>query len=246
MMTGDLGFDESKHYLGKLCPRSHEWRETGKTLRRKTKGKCAGCCIECDKLTTKTYRKRFPEKERARQRARSEKKKEWYGNNRDKVIARVRRNYRENKARILLRGREYYRRNASRIKIRTKNYRSRPEVRQRSLFWQFSRREKLKQVHRVGCTLAQVDTRFAEFENRCAYCLSPENLTVDHFIPIDRGGSDCLGNYVPACKSCNSSKHNKDPLDWYKQQESYTLERWRNILKVLGKREESYNQIPLF
>ncbi len=43
----------------------------------------------------------------------------------------------------------------------------------------------------------------------CQYCgkrFSPENLTLDHVIPISRGGKDTWTNVVSACKKCNHQK----------------------------------------
>jgi 5-methylcytosine-specific restriction endonuclease McrA len=44
------------------------------------------------------------------------------------------------------------------------------------------------------------------FGQRCAYCLAETKLTMDHVIPVSRGGPHIAGNVVPACKSCNSKK----------------------------------------
>lgn len=48
----------------------------------------------------------------------------------------------------------------------------------------------------------------------CCYCGSVENLAVDHLIPRARGGPDEADNLVWACRSCNSSKHGRDMLEW--------------------------------
>lgn len=40
----------------------------------------------------------------------------------------------------------------------------------------------------------------------CAYCRAPKPGTMDHVIPLSRGGSHTASNVVPACRSCNSSK----------------------------------------
>lgn len=43
----------------------------------------------------------------------------------------------------------------------------------------------------------------------CHYCqrkFSPKDLTMDHLVPIARGGKSSRGNCVPACKECNSKK----------------------------------------
>jgi len=45
--------------------------------------------------------------------------------------------------------------------------------------------------------------------NRCICCGLEVKLTVDHIIPLSRGGSNCIDNIQPLCKNCNSSKNNK-------------------------------------
>ncbi len=45
------------------------------------------------------------------------------------------------------------------------------------------------------------------FNHACAYCLRDDvKLTVDHVIPISRGGPNTAENVVPACGSCNKRK----------------------------------------
>jgi 5-methylcytosine-specific restriction endonuclease McrA len=47
----------------------------------------------------------------------------------------------------------------------------------------------------------------------CAYCDTTfpfEALQQDHITPLSKGGSHTLSNIVPACKSCNSRKRDKD------------------------------------
>ena len=47
----------------------------------------------------------------------------------------------------------------------------------------------------------------------CAYC-GAEATTVDHVIPLERGGSNEWDNLTPACGSCNPSKGTKPFLTW--------------------------------
>ncbi|XP_011622763.1 uncharacterized protein LOC18421442 isoform X2 [Amborella trichopoda] len=43
----------------------------------------------------------------------------------------------------------------------------------------------------------------------CQYCSSTENLTIDHVLPISRGGEWEWENLVTACSKCNSKKGQK-------------------------------------
>ncbi len=43
----------------------------------------------------------------------------------------------------------------------------------------------------------------------CAYCNSTDELTIDHVLPISRGGKSEFDNCVTACKACNAAKANK-------------------------------------
>lgn len=52
------------------------------------------------------------------------------------------------------------------------------------------------------------------FGHKCAYCGRPDDLTADHFISLYHGGQSIIGNIVPACLSCNSSKQHKMPQEW--------------------------------
>lgn len=45
--------------------------------------------------------------------------------------------------------------------------------------------------------------------NKCQYCSSTKNLTIDHVIPKSRGGTDDWSNLVISCSSCNTKKANR-------------------------------------
>jgi 5-methylcytosine-specific restriction protein A len=51
----------------------------------------------------------------------------------------------------------------------------------------------------------------------CHYCgrtFAPRELTMDHLVPLVRGGRSTKGNLVPACKECNSKKQNQLAFEW--------------------------------
>jgi 5-methylcytosine-specific restriction endonuclease McrA len=50
----------------------------------------------------------------------------------------------------------------------------------------------------------------------CHYCekkFKAFELTMDHVVPIARGGSSVKGNVVPACRACNATKKLDTPVD---------------------------------
>lgn len=47
----------------------------------------------------------------------------------------------------------------------------------------------------------------------CQYCGSREDLTVDHVVPIAKGGKTLFENCVTACKKCNGRKGDKLPTE---------------------------------
>ena len=51
----------------------------------------------------------------------------------------------------------------------------------------------------------------------CHYCreqFPPRELTMDHLVPLARGGRSVKSNLVPCCKECNSRKRHMLPLEW--------------------------------
>lgn len=59
--------------------------------------------------------------------------------------------------------------------------------------------------------LSRVDYRLA---NACTYCSSAENLTIDHIVPLSRGGEHTIENLTTACWTCNCSKGAKLLEEW--------------------------------
>lgn len=54
-------------------------------------------------------------------------------------------------------------------------------------------------------------------KGRCYYCGRPtpaRELTMDHIVPLVRGGRSTRGNVVPACKECNTRKKSLLPMEW--------------------------------
>ena len=54
-------------------------------------------------------------------------------------------------------------------------------------------------------------------EGRCHYCerrFPPQELTMDHVVPVVRGGRTVKSNVVPCCEECNANKKHLIPVEW--------------------------------
>jgi 5-methylcytosine-specific restriction endonuclease McrA len=64
-----------------------------------------------------------------------------------------------------------------------------------------------------GANCVTKDLLKSIYAQSCLYC-GRQAESADHFNPITRGGLNCVENLVPACKSCNSSKNNREPIEF--------------------------------
>lgn len=104
---------------------------------------------------------------------------------------------------------------------------TRPERSAVSREWRSKNRDLVKiyagrsRANRKRCagthTLEQWISRIEYWGWRCRYCgceLTPKTVTVDHSIPLSRGGTNWAANLVPACWSCNTQKHTCLPCEF--------------------------------
>ena len=271
-MSNDSGlsFNPEKNFLGHLCHHGHEWGDTGQSLR--VKGQ-RGKCFECKKLECREWRAKNKEKARELcQRWRAENKEKarehsqtGYDRRKDDPVfkqkARDRtsiyrkenldriRAYKKGRGALLARKRREQTFSAKKGHInavRRAKYAIDENCRLRAYGYNRNRRVLRDENHVFEYHTDQLNQHLASFKTDCVYCGKDCKPTLDHFIPISRGGAECLSNLVPACKSCNSSKKANDPKEWFQQQPFYDAKRWKAILKALGKTEKTYSQIPLF
>lgn len=72
-------------------------------------------------------------------------------------------------------------------------------------------REKSRELRRSQWWRNRIDTGL------CHYCgghFASDELTLDHVVPLVRGGRSTHGNCVPACKKCNTRKRDLLPIEW--------------------------------
>ena len=105
-----------------------------------------------------------------------------------------------------------------------------------------NRRRAKKQAQGSGITTEQWTEMMQYFDWKCAYSgetLNKKIRSVDHIIPLDKGGANEIWNLVPMHKFYNSSKQAKDMLEWYKQQDFFSEER---LIKIREWQEYAYNK----
>jgi len=62
-------------------------------------------------------------------------------------------------------------------------------------------------------------------KGRCHYCgrnFVPRELTMDHVVPVSRGGKTTKGNVVPCCKECNNTKKQLLTMEWEEHIKSWS------------------------
>lgn len=102
--------------------------------------------------------------------------------------------------------------NPDRFKQQQKAYRDRNPVIVRENARKSTARRKQREIAFIVNDLTDHDWKSIknQFNQSCAYCGCPDcKLTMDHVIPVSRGGQNTKDNIVPACRSCNSKKGTK-------------------------------------
>jgi 5-methylcytosine-specific restriction endonuclease McrA len=71
-----------------------------------------------------------------------------------------------------------------------------------------------------GVSLQEWQILIMKYNNKCAYCGKDGardmygHLTMDHVIPLSRGGQHSINNILPACAYCNDSKGSKTSAEF--------------------------------
>lgn len=86
------------------------------------------------------------------------------------------------------------------------------------------RAEKRNYKHRRRCRIREQEAKATPLQirelkksakGRCFYCRAKvKMLTLDHIVPIAKGGGHTLDNIVFACHACNSEKRDLDPSEY--------------------------------
>jgi 5-methylcytosine-specific restriction endonuclease McrA len=252
-----FGFDESKLKLGHLCKHKHDWMSTGQSLRR-IRGRH---CVECENLRAQDRisngeRREFRQKKynslrelglttRGTPLLSPVMQAALLGDEEQRAMLKAIRQSgrRPSVARLVMNEqRRYWRENPEASSEHKRQwsqaswwlkYQINPELR-------LYHREKSKRrkAQDRGQTPVQISVtalrqRFNEFGNCCAYCGDGGDMQIEHVEPISKGGAHDIGNIVPACPRCNTSKRNHEMEEWYRSQPFFSELRLHRIRRLM-------------
>lgn len=148
-------------------------------------------------------------------------KDKWYEENKDRIREEWKEVYKE-KRDIFIAYQYKYRSdpiNLQKMKIRQSKYnKNNPEV---GLAHCHRRRDNAI-VNGNNTLSAQDIKQIKQLNPHCKAC-GVKSVTLDHIVPLDKGGQNCIENCTVLCKTCNSSKHNKTPQEWLDHLKKFNL-----------------------
>lgn len=162
-----------------------------------------GECKDCRNLVNKEWHRNNPEY--GREYGRNWRKnniekvnqfgRKWRKNNPEKVRARQRQNYYNNRENRLRHQREWRRANLNEARLSS----------------QVRMAHYLARKHGAEGTFSVDEWRAIRdyYGNKCLACNEQRPLTIDHIVPLSKGGRNDASNLQPLCNKCNSAKWNR-------------------------------------
>ena len=201
-------------YVMKKCTKCGRWLVASTVNFHKAKKGKYGLQSKCKECINK-YGKRYRE------------------TNKEKVAESHKQYYEANKEKIAKRDKQYYEANRDRKAKYGKQYRQSPQG-QVTIFNKHHRRRTKEGQQGTGITKDQWSEMMSFFDWKCAYSgetLTKDTRSIDHIVPLNSNGDNMIWNCVPMTRSLNSSKNDKDMLEWYRGQNFYSEARLEKIYK---------------
>ena len=161
--------------------------------------------------------------------------KQWYDSHKEQRAEHDKIYYQEHKERKQETSKIWYQNNREKQLERWQEYRKSDHGKQviaAKRFNERNRRRLWKQNQGKGITSEQYKEVMSFFNWKCAYSgekLKKDTRTLDHIISLKQGGDHEIWNLVPMTRSLNSSKQEKDMLEWYKEQDCFSEARLAKI-----------------
>ena len=170
---------------GKVCTKCVQWKLYVLFPKNKnTKDYVGVWCKECMKVYARNYVQK----------------------NREMFYQKKKEHYAKNSRRIKMQCHDHYHKNKERYQARQRAYQARnPDITKTG---HVNRRARLRSAP-GKIVIRQWRTLCNWFGNICVACSRSEKLTLDHVIPLVKGGSNDISNIQPLCLACNLSKSTK-------------------------------------
>lgn len=225
-------------YVFKRCSKCGEWKVAstvnfGKAKRNKYRlnSYCKKCQAEYYKQYSEDNKDKIKQYRETHKEEIKERKKKYNETHKEQILEYKRKNYYRYREKY----REYDRQYSRQYR------REHPEA---DLNNKIKRRSKIEQQGN-GITKEQW-LEMMEYFNWCdAYSGeyiggSNNKRTVDHIVALNKGGEHTIWNLVPMSRSNNSSKQDKDMIEWYKIQDFYSEERLKKIQDWIKYSKDKY------
>ena len=174
-----------------------------------------------------------------------ERSKQYHEDNKEKINERHKQYYQDNKDKIREQHKQYYQDNKEKVRERHKQYDKQYYQTPQGQVVAFNKRQRRRikeEQQGTGITKDQWLEMMNFFNWKCAYsgeALTKDNRSVDHIVPLNIGGDNIIWNMAPMKLNYNSSKQDKDMLEWYKEQDFYDPKR---LAKIYEWQEYAYNK----
>jgi len=188
---------------GKVCTKCKTWKPVERIRKRAAlRDGYDSVCRDCLNAASREWRKNNRERV-------SQLNREFYEANREERKAYHRQYRQDHLEHMRILGRKYRRENgkyfrdymrqwsrANPDKIRTRDYARRSRKKGNGGSFTVAEWEQLKKLYNYTCL-------------RCKKQEPEIKLTIDHIVPLSKGGCHSIENVQPLCQSCNSAKWNK-------------------------------------
>lgn len=132
--------------------------------------------------------------------------KAWYNSNQDRALGNVRAYQAANPERVL----NWKRKHSDTIPREVKREKLRTwRALNPALNKGHKRARSVRVSGRGACTQAEWEAIVAKQRGRCEFCKKKCKLSMDHIVPVSKGGSLRAHNVQGLCRSCNSRKWTK-------------------------------------
>lgn len=226
--------------VSKQCSQCGQIKSLGEFYRRalSADGRAASCSA-CQKRYREQNREKVRESSRRyRERKRGgpprprpsrggvqESRRRYREQNPDKVRESRRRWREQNRDKLREADRRYREENLDKVREAEKRWRdANPDIRRMA-----TQRRKARKRSATTFSIASKDLRRLR-DARCIACGESAG-TIDHLIPLVRGGTHGVGNLAAMCRSCNSRKNARTLTEWRKANDWLPLGRFSELRK---------------